>query len=159
MLVDKLSGGRSGNFGAELEVLDELSLRPWFDALSAGLDTELTGDDLSAGQAQLLAFARIFLRDPGLVVLDEASSRLDPVTEALLERAVDRLLQDRTGIIIAHRLSSLMHADEIVFLEGVRIVERGSHDELIAADGRYAALYRLQTKPDADAVVPEDIAS
>lgn len=124
-----------------LEVLDELSLRPWFDALPDGLDTELTGDDLSAGQAQLLAFARIFLRDPGLVVLDEASSRLDPVTETLLERAVDRLLANRTGIIIAHRLHTLHRVDDVLVLDGGQVVEHGDRIALAAdPDSRFSHL-------------------
>lgn len=124
-----------------LAVLDELSLRPWLDALPAGLDTELDGDDLSAGQAQLLAFARIFLHDPGLVVLDEASSRLDPVTEALLERAVDRLLADRTGIIIAHRLHTLHRVDDVLVLDRGRVVEHGDRVALAAdPDSRFARL-------------------
>ena len=99
-----------------------------------GLDTELEsgGGGLSAGEAQLLAFARIFLQDPGLVILDEASSRLDPATERLIERAVDRLVQDRTAIIIAHRLGTVQRADEIMILEGGRIGEHGARAELAA---------------------------
>lgn len=124
-----------------LGVLDELALGPWIATLPAGLDTVLDGDDLSAGQAQLLAFARIFLRDPGLVVLDEASSRLDPVTEALLERAVERLLADRTGIIIAHRLHTLHRVDDVLVLDAGRVVEHGDRAAL-AADptSRFAQL-------------------
>ena len=124
-----------------LEVIDELSLRPWFDQLSAGLDTVLDGDDLSAGQAQLLAFARIFLHDPGLVVLDEASSRLDPLTEALLERAIDRLLADRTAIVIAHRLHTLQRVDDVLVLDEGRVVEHGDRAALAAdPDSRFAHL-------------------
>ncbi len=124
-----------------LAVLDDLALRPWLAELPDGLDTQLTGDDLSAGQAQLLAFARIFLRDPGLVVLDEASSRLDPVTEGLLERAVERLLADRTGIIIAHRLHTLHRVDDVLVLEDGRIVEHGDRATLAAdPDSRFARL-------------------
>lgn len=124
-----------------LTVLDELALQPWLEGLPAGLDTVLDGDDLSAGQAQLLAFARIFLRDPGLVVLDEASSRLDPATEALLERAVDRLLDGRTGIIIAHRLHTLHRVDDVVVLDRGRVVEHGDRATLAAdPDSRFAQL-------------------
>lgn len=123
------------------EVLDDLALTSWLAGLPDGLDTVLDGNDLSAGQAQLLAFARIFLRDPGLVVLDEASSRLDPVTEALLERAVDRLLADRTGIVIAHRLATLDRVDDVLVLEDGHVVEHGPRDAL-AADptSRFARL-------------------
>jgi ATP-binding cassette subfamily B protein len=109
------------------EVLRDLGLETWYGSLPEGLDTVLGpgGGSLSAGEAQLLAFARIFLRDPGLVVLDEASSRLDPATERLIERAVDRLLRDRTGIIIAHRLATVQRADEIMVLEDGRVLEHG----------------------------------
>lgn len=118
-------------------VLRELGLGGWLDALSAGLDTELAsgGGGLSAGEAQLLAFARVFLASPGLVILDEASSRLDPATEALLEQAVDRLLRGRTCIIIAHRLSTIRRAERIVVMERGRIVESGPRAELAATPG------------------------
>src|SRR5207248_1394663 len=87
-----------------------LGLGSWYESLPQGLETVLASGSggLSAGEAQLLAFTRIFLRDPGLVILDEASSRLDPATEQLIERAVDRLLADRTGIIIAHLLLDMI---------------------------------------------------
>ena len=86
---------------------------------AAGLDTQLEtgGRSLSAGEAQLLALARVFLRNPGLVILDEASSRLDPATEQRIERAIDRLLHDRTAIVIAHRLGTVQRAGEILILE------------------------------------------
>jgi ATP-binding cassette subfamily B protein len=115
-----------------LQVVHELGLTEWYGSLPEGLDTVLGpgGGSLSAGEAQLLAFARIFLRDPGLVVLDEASSRLDPATERLIERAVDRLLRDRTGIIIAHRLATVQRADEIMVLEDGRVLEHGPRLEL-----------------------------
>ncbi len=108
-------------------VLKELRLWPWVQSLPDGLNTELAagGQGLSAGEAQLLAFTRVFLKNPGLVILDEASSRLDPATENLLEQAVSRLLQGRTGIVIAHRLQTVQRADEIMILEDGRIVEYG----------------------------------
>ena len=108
-------------------VIEELGLTPWLESLPAGLDSRLeaSGSGLSAGQAQLLAFTRIFLRDPGLVILDEASSRLYPATEELIERAVDRLLENRTGIIIAHRLATIERADDILILEDGHIIESG----------------------------------
>jgi ATP-binding cassette subfamily B protein len=114
-----------------LQVLHDVGLGEWLRALPDGLDTELeSGGGLSAGQAQLLAFTRIFLQDPGLVILDEASSRLDPATEHLIERAVDRLLQGRTAIVIAHHLGTVQRADEIMILENGRIAEHGSRVEL-----------------------------
>jgi len=114
--------------------LDSLGLGPWLRALPDGLDTVLEsgGKGLSAGQAQLLALARVFLRDSRLVVLDEASSRLDPATEGLLERAIDRLLAGRTGIVIAHRLRTVQRADDILILEGGQVVEHGPRVALLA---------------------------
>jgi ATP-binding cassette subfamily B protein len=128
-----------------MEVLDHLGLRDWVEALPDGLDTSLQagGGGLSAGQAQLLAFTRIFLRDPGLVVLDEASSRLDPATEALIERAVDRLLAGRTAVIIAHRLGTVTRADDILILEDGQVVEFGRRVELASdPESRLAQLLR-----------------
>ena len=127
------------------DVLDELGLTGWLRSLPAGLDTELTaGGGLSAGEAQLLAFARIFLRDPGLVILDEAAARLDPVTEARIERAIDRLLAGRTAIVIAHRLTTVQRVDDIMILEGGRIVEHGPRAGLAADPGsRFAGLLRV----------------
>ena len=115
-------------------VIERLELAEWLDSLPNGLDTvlEAGGGGLSAGQAQLLAFTRVFLRDPGVVVLDEASSRLDPATEALLERAIDHLLEDRTAILIAHRLSTVQRADDIIILEDGRVVEAGERAALAA---------------------------
>jgi ATP-binding cassette subfamily B protein len=110
-----------------LHVIHELGLTRWFESLTDGLDTILAagGGDLSAGEAQLLAFTRIFLKDPGLVILDEASSRLDPATEHLIEQAINRLLQGRTGIVIAHRLATVQRADEIMILDKGQIQEHG----------------------------------
>jgi ABC-type multidrug transport system fused ATPase/permease subunit len=111
-----------------IDVFAALGLDGWLGELPDGLDTVLgpTGRGLSAGEAQLVAFARVFLTDPGLVVLDEASSRLDPHTEALLEHAIDRLLAGRTGIVIAHRLRTIERADEVLILDRGRVVEHGS---------------------------------
>ena len=113
-------------------VLGELGLGDWLAGLASGLDTDLGEGTagLSAGEAQLLAFARVFLRDPGLVILDEASSRLDPATEALIEKAVDRLLAGRTAVIIAHRLATLDRADQVLIMEDGRIAELGSRQVL-----------------------------
>ena len=115
-----------------IEVIDELGLGPWYAELPDGLDTMLRseGAGMSAGEAQLLAFARVFLRDPRVVVLDEASSRIDPGTERLIERAVDRLVEGRTVIVIAHRLSTLDRCDEVMVLEKGRIIEHGDRSRL-----------------------------
>jgi ABC-type multidrug transport system fused ATPase/permease subunit len=128
-----------------MAMLEQLGLASWVATLQHGLDTELGpgGGGLSAGEAQLLAFARVFLHDPGLVILDEASSRLDPATEQLIERAVDQLLVGRTGIIIAHRLATVQRADEIMILERGRIIEHGPRDQLAnASESRFATLLR-----------------
>ena len=117
------------------EVLDDLGLGRWWRELPHGIHTELAGQnaELSAGQAQLLAFGRAFLlSEPGVVVLDEASSRLDPGTERSIERAVDRLVAGRTAIIIAHRLATVMRADRIALLDGGRLAEFGRRGDLLA---------------------------
>jgi ATP-binding cassette, subfamily B, bacterial len=110
------------------------------------LHTELSsgGSNLSAGEAQLLAFARIFLKDPGLVILDEATSRLDPATEALIERAVTAWCKDRTAIIIAHRLGTVQRADQILILEEGQMLEFGAR-EVLAADPNSRFHHLLQT--------------
>lgn len=126
-----------------VDVLGDLGLGPWYDGLSDGLDTPLGsgGAGASAGEAQLLAFARAFLRHPGLVILDEATSRLDPDSEARIERAIDKLLEGRTAILIAHRLGTLDRADEIVVLDGGRVVEQDSRQALVDnAGSRFAGL-------------------
>jgi len=127
-----------------VRVLEELGLADWLAGLPDGLDTELEKHSLSAGEAQLLALARVFLRDPGLVILDEASSRLDPATEQRMEMAIDRLLRDRTAIIIAHRLGTVQRADEILILEDGRTCEHGVRLEL-AADPNSRFYQLLQT--------------
>jgi ABC-type multidrug transport system fused ATPase/permease subunit len=128
-----------------LTVLQDLGLDDWFASLAHGLDTELQSDgaSLSAGEAQLLAFTRVFLQDPGLVILDEASSRLDPATEQLIERAVDKLLQNRTGIIVAHRLTTVHRADKIMVLGNGRILEHDTYDALANdPESHFAGLLR-----------------
>jgi len=131
-----------------MDAIDDLGLSDWLRALPAGLDTELgAGGGLSAGEAQLLAFARLFLADPGLVILDEASSRLDPATEQLVERAVGKLLrsddQRRTGIIIAHRLATVQRADDILILESGRMLEYGPREQLARdPESHFAQLLR-----------------
>ena len=117
--------------------LRELDLLDWVESFPEGLDTELRSgaEGLSAGEAQLLAFTRVFLKNPGLVILDEASSRLDPLTEARLENAVARLMQGRSGVIIAHRLSTVQRTDDVMILEGGRILERGAREDLLRDQG------------------------
>lgn len=128
-----------------LDALELLGLSEWLRSLPHGLDTQLGSDSggLSAGEAQLLAFARIFLKNPGLVILDEASSRLDPITEKLIERAVDRLLEGRTGVIIAHHLATVQKANQILILDHGRIVEYGFRKDLANdSNSRFARLLK-----------------
>jgi ATP-binding cassette subfamily B protein len=117
-----------------LEVLEDLGMKGWLDRQEDGLATmmESGGTSISAGEAQLLAFTRIFLQDPGLIIMDEASSRLDPATELLIEQAVDKLLKNRTGIIIAHRLKTVQRANKIMILENGRVKEFGDRLALMA---------------------------
>ncbi|MBD0380242.1 ABC transporter ATP-binding protein [Paenibacillus sp. WST5] len=117
-----------------IEVLEDLGLRAWYESLPEGLDTLLAsgGGSLSAGEAQLLAFARVFLTDPGLVIMDEASSRLDPLTELRMEKAVSKLLEARSCIMIAHRLSTVQRADHILILDDGKIMESGKREQLAA---------------------------
>ena len=128
-----------------LAALDELGLAEWCRGLPQGLDTKIGagGSGLSAGEAQLLAFTRVFLRDPGLIILDEATSRVDPATERLIERAVTRLLQGRTGIIIAHRLGTVGRADTILILDDGQVIEHGPREALGRnPHSRFAGLLR-----------------
>ena len=126
-----------------LDAIDGLGLRSGYDGLPDGLDTELKpeGGGLSAGEAQLLAFTRVFLRDASVVILDEASSRIDKSTERLIDRAVDGLVQGRTVIIIAHQLATVRRVDEILILEDGRVVEHG--DRLRLAGDPKARFHRL----------------
>jgi ATP-binding cassette subfamily B protein/ATP-binding cassette subfamily C protein len=128
-----------------LQVIDLVGLSSWYHTLPDGLNSMLGTDSqrLSAGEAQLLAFARVFLKDPGLVIFDEASSRLDPATERLIERAVSSVLENRTGIVIAHRLETIQRADTILILEDGRISEYGAREALAGnPNSRFAGLLR-----------------
>jgi ATP-binding cassette, subfamily B, bacterial len=128
-----------------LEVIDEIGLMPWHEKQPNGLDTELQsgGSGLSAGQAQLLTFVRVFLKNPGLVIIDEATPRLYPATEHMIERAVNKLLEQRTAIIIAHRLTTVQRADDILILDGGHIAEYGRRQDLAArADAHFSQLLK-----------------
>jgi ATP-binding cassette subfamily B protein len=125
------------------DALRAVGLAELVESLPAGLDTEVheRGQSLSSGERQLVALARAFIARPRVLVLDEATSNLDLASESRIEAALDVLLQGRTAILIAHRLSTAMKADRIVVVEGGRIVEQGRPEELVAAGGRYASLY------------------
>jgi ATP-binding cassette subfamily B protein len=139
-------------------VIERLGITSWVKGLRDGLDTPLEAarSGLLAGESQLLAFVRVFLKDPGFVILDEPSSRLDPATERLLSKAVNRLLEGRTGIVIAHRLETVERVDKIMVLAGGRIVEFGPRAALAAdADSWYSGLLRISTDHEADAGLDE----
>lgn len=141
---DNLRFSRPDASDAELEdAARQLDCLDLLEALPRGLDTEVGegGSSLSLGQRQLICFTRALLADPRLLILDEATSAIDPVTEHRIQRALARLLVGRTSLVIAHRLSTIVHADVIVVLDRGRIVERGSHRELLARRGAYHALY------------------
>ncbi len=115
----------------------------WMASLPNGLDSEVgeRGGSLSMGQRQLIALARVLLQDPAIVILDEATASVDPLTEALIQEGLDAVLADRTSIVIAHRLSTVRSADRIIVLRQGQILEEGSHDDLLARGGHYAELY------------------
>jgi ABC-type multidrug transport system fused ATPase/permease subunit len=140
---------------AAARALAELGLSTWVDDLPDGMATKLGegGYVLSAGQEQLVAFARILVRDPHVVILDEATARMDPVTEARVQRATERLLRDRIGIVIAHRLSSVRRCDEIVVLADGRVVEAGPL-ERSARFARLLATSHASAAPVAARAIP-----
>ncbi len=136
-------------FGADMPVaaieraMDDLGLGPWVAGLPAGLDTPVgqRGESLSAGERQLVALARAYVADPDLLVLDEATSAVDPATEVRIQRALDSLSRGRTSIAIAHRISTAQAADEVLVMDRGRVVQRGPHARLITEDGPYADLH------------------
>ena len=104
------------------------------------------GVGLSGGQKQRLSIARVFLRNPRLLILDEATSALDSESETLVQEALDNLMENRTSIIIAHRLSTIINVDKIIVMDKGKIVEMGKHEELLSRNGRYTELYHMQFK-------------
>jgi subfamily B ATP-binding cassette protein MsbA len=121
--------------------------------LPQGLDTQIgeNGALLSGGQRQRVAIARAMLKDAPILVLDEATAALDNESERLVQEALDHLIPDRTTLVIAHRLSTIEHADQVLVLEAGRLVEQGTHAELLAKDGLYAHLHRMQFRDEPEA--------
>ncbi|WP_150253228.1 ABC transporter ATP-binding protein [Nocardiopsis deserti] len=143
-LGDNIRFARPESTDAELEAaVTELGLAEWLDSLAHGLDTPVgqRGESLSAGERQLVALVRAYIADPDLLVLDEATSAVDPHTEVRIQRALDRLTRGRTSVAIAHRLSTAEAADRVLVFDAGRIVQSGSHTELVDRPGVYADLY------------------
>jgi ATP-binding cassette subfamily B protein len=143
-LLDNIRFGAPGATEDDVRLtLTELGLDSWLATLPQGLATDVgqRGESLSAGERQLVALARAYLADPDLLVLDEATSAVDPSTEVRIQRALDSLTRGRTSIAIAHRLSTAQAADEVIVVDGGRVVERGPHSELVDAGGVYSHLH------------------
>jgi ATP-binding cassette subfamily B protein len=157
-VLDNLRYGRPAATAAEVEAAARAAhIHDLIESLPDGYATIVgeRGHRLSGGERQRLAIARALLKDPKILILDEATSSLDSSSEALIQAALDTLLRGRTSIIIAHRLSTVRQADLILVLDRGRVVERGTHDSLVAGDGYYARLYREQfTQDPADAGEP-----
>lgn len=136
--------------GEVREAAAQLACLDILEALPRGLHTEVgeRGAGLSVGQRQLVCFTRALLADPRLVILDEATSSIDALTEARLQRALEQLLRGRTSFVVAHRLSTIRHANLVLVLDQGRIIERGTHASLLAHGGHYAALYRQFVQVD-----------
>jgi len=115
----------------------------WIAGLPNGLDSQVgeRGASLSMGQRQLVSLARVLLQDPAIIILDEATASVDPLTETLIQEGLDTVLAGRTAIVIAHRLSTVRHANRIIVLRKGAIIEEGSHRSLLKANGHYAELY------------------
>jgi len=129
-----------------IEAAKRANIHEYVETLEKGYDTEIgeRGVKLSGGQKQRLSIARVFLKDPAILILDEATSALDNTTEVLIQQALDELCKGRTTLVVAHRLSTIRNADEIAVVMNGKITERGTHEELMAADGTYKKLYSLQ---------------
>lgn len=135
--------------------LRQVSAAEIVERMDKGLDSDVGegGDLLSAGEKQLLSFARAILADPRILILDEATASVDTLTEAKIQNAIARVIEGRTSLMIAHRLSTVRHADVILVVESGKIVERGTHKELLALGGKYYSLYNKQYEEESVAEI------
>jgi ATP-binding cassette subfamily B protein len=143
-VLENVRAGSPGASDRDVEAaFEELGLGAWIESLPDGLSTRVgeRGESLSVGERQLVSLVGAQIADPGLLILDEATSAVDPSTERRISEALRRLSMGRTSITIAHRLSTAEQADDIVVFDAGRIVERGTHDDLVARGGVYAGLY------------------
>jgi ATP-binding cassette, subfamily B, bacterial len=143
-VLDNIRYGKATATDAEITtVARQVAGGDWIDNLQDGLQTQVgeRGDSLSMGQRQLVALARVLLQDPAIVILDEATASIDPLTETLIQEGLDVVLEGRTSIVIAHRLSTIKNADRIIVLSKGKITEQGTHDSLLQQKGHYAELY------------------
>jgi len=133
-----------------LETIESLGLMPFIDRMSGGLDMEIAerGANLSVGERQFISLSRIIIYDPRVLILDEATSSMDPISEVLIQNAIQKVTQGRTSIIIAHRLSTILHCDKIIVLNKGEKIEEGSHEELLRLGGLYSQLYRIYMKEE-----------
>src|SRR5437870_3263701 len=162
---ENLLMGKPTATDAELwRAVDAANARQFIERLPQGLESVVgeRGVKLSVGEKQRLSIARALLKDPPILILDEATASVDTATERLIQEALEHLMANRTSIVIAHRLSTIVHAEQILVLDHGRIIERGTHDDLLALDGRYARLCRqslLETSPVRETESPAEIAA
>ena len=161
-IADNIRYGKQNASDEEIiRVARRVGSGDWLDALPLGLDTPIgeEGRGISMGQRQLVALARVLLQDPAIIILDEATASVDPLTEAQIQEGLDEVLKHRTAIVIAHRLSTIRSVDRIIVLRKGKIIEEGSHVALIAKGGHYAELYNTYFRHQSPDYTPDGLHS